>query len=157
MTNLGNRVRGSVALVTCKDCHSQFPRFEFETETDVGAIGFCSASSCNQLKLVIAETTLDEWNALSSGELVSLPPRLSDEAGERDLHVLHVKRIDKGPQIPAGLPFAEFRKLYRRPTVIYDCPCCGTGEAIESEELTVTEFEARGGHIRALGNLYLER
>jgi hypothetical protein len=94
---------------------------------------------------------------ISSGELRHLPPRIAEPLGLNDFHVLHVKRIESGPKIGAGLSFLEFRKRYKRPTVIYSCPCCGDGDAVESQELLLSQFEKIGGEVVPLGNLALKR
>src|SRR5277367_3208604 len=127
MTNERIVVRGTVKMIICQSCNSKMPLFAFETETDVGAVGLCSATRCNGLELIIAETTLDEWKQMKSGELQHLPARLSDALDIRGLHVLHIVRVEEQPESAAGMPFSEFRKIYRRPRVIYSCPCCEKG------------------------------
>jgi hypothetical protein len=72
------------------------------------------------------------------------------------LHVLRIKRIEQNSKPPAGVPFSEFKKLYKSPTVIYVCPCCAGGDATETQEVTVSKFEGMGGRIIALGNLVIE-
>jgi hypothetical protein len=157
MTTTINLVRGSVKLVTCQACGSDIPLFEFDMETDTDGIGLCSAARCNQMNIVIAETTLEEWKAMKAGELRHLPLRLAKEFQVSDFHVLHIKRIDQQTPAPTGTSFAEFKKNYRRPIVVYDCPCCEAGEGTETEELTVAEFEKSGGRIFPLGNLVLQQ
>lgn len=141
-------VHGSVAIVTCRSCRASLPLFEFEMESDTGAVGLCSAGRCNSLDIVIAETTLDEWKAMQSGELSTLPLRLS---GFPDFHVLHIKRIEQSPDPQAGISFYEFRNIYKPPVIVYACPCCTDGEAVKTQEVTIPEFEKRGGHIVAVG------
>jgi hypothetical protein len=150
-----NFVRGSVSMIACGTCQARIPRFDFETETDVGDVGLCSAARCNHLDLVIAETTLAEWNALNDGTLRTLPKRLAGDVVGDDYHVLQVKRIDQAQRPAAGGSFAEFRKQYVPPRVVYECPCCEVGEAVVVEEFTVPEFEAIGGRIIPLGSVAL--
>lgn len=157
MQRKGQFVRGSVKIVTCRTCHSSMPRFEFESETDTGTVGLSSAARCNSADLVLAETTLDEWRGIQSGDISGLLSRLRDLSGMKDLCVLWIRRIEQSAQPPTGIPFSEFRKLYRPPVVIYACPCCADGDAIETQEMLISEFEARGGRIVALGNLVLGR
>lgn len=157
MISKSNFVRGSVKLITCQTCGSKIPLFEFETETDVDGVGLCSAARCNQMDLVIAEMTLDEWKSITTGELRQLPLRLATEVGANDHHVLHIKRIDQEALPAAGSSFSEFRKGYRPPSIIYECPCCDEGDGIETDELTISEFENLGGHIFSLGNLVLQK
>jgi hypothetical protein len=156
MTGQGKVVRGTAKIVTCRNCQASLPLFEFDSETDTDSVGLCSAARCNGLDIVIAETTLEEWKAIQSGTLTTLPARVSGSSEMKDFHVLHIKRVEQGSNPPAGIPFSEFRKLYKPPVVIYACPCCRGGEAIETQELTVSEFEKRGGRIIALGGLVVE-
>lgn len=157
MTGNSNFVSGSVKLITCQTCGSKIPLFDFETETDVDGVGLCSAARCDQMDIVIAETTFDEWKSITTGGLRQLPRRLALEVGATDHHVLHIKRIDQEPPPAAGGSFSEFKKGYKRPSVIYDCPCCDGGEGVETDELTVSEFENLGGHIFPLGKLVLRK
>ncbi len=129
------------------------PRFEFECETDTGAVGLFSAAKCNGLDVVIGEVTLEEWTEMQSGRLLHVPARLSSALDIGNLHVLHIRRIRQGALPPAGIPFAEYRKLYKPPVVIFSCPCCNGGEAIEVQELSISEFESIGGRVIALGKL----
>lgn len=148
-----NVVRGFIKIITCQTCKSNAPLFAFDSETDNDTVGLCSAALCNSLDVVIAETTLDEWTKMESGELLHLPSRLSSISGLKNLHVLHVKRIEQSPGPAAGMSFSEFRKLYKPPVVIYSCPCCDGGDAIESQEFSVSKFEEIGGRVVALGDL----
>jgi hypothetical protein len=157
VTGQSKLIRGSVAIVTCRKCQANLPLFEFEVESDTGAVGLCSAAKCNSLDLVIAETTLDEWQALQSGSLSTLPSRLSTDPELQGFHVLHIKRIEKSPDPPAGIPFSEFRRLYKPPVVIYACPCCGGGAASKSQEMVISKFEQMGGRLIALGGLAVAR
>ena len=93
-------IRGSIAIVICRRCQTSLPLFEFDVESDTGAVGLCSAAKCNSLDLVVAETTLDEWKAMQSGELSTLPLRIN---GFSDFHVLHIKRIEKNLPPPVGI------------------------------------------------------
>ena len=154
MIGQGRIVRGSVAIVMCRTCRASFPLFEFEVESDTGAVGLCSAAKCNGLNIVIAETTVDEWKEMQAGALSALPSRID---GFSDFHVLHIKSIEKSSNPPAGISFSEFRRLYSSPIVVYTCPCCTDGEAIKAREMTISEFEAMGGRLVVLGSLVVER
>jgi hypothetical protein len=109
------------------------------------------------MDLVIAETTLEEWKSMASGELRHLPQRLADEFGADDLHVLRIIRIDQALLPTVGISFSEFKKGYKFPSVFYSCPCCSGGAGVETDELTVSQFEKLGGRIIPLGNLILQR
>jgi hypothetical protein len=156
MINKSRAIHGSVRIVTCRACQSNVPLFELEAESDTDTVGLCSAARCNSLDLVLSETTLEEWKAAQSREVPSLLSRLSDLSGVKDLHILRIKRVEQNPKPPAGVPFSEFKKLYKPPVVIYACPCCVDGEATETREVPISEFEEMGGRIVALGNLVVE-
>lgn len=153
MMSENRTVGGSVKILACRNCKSILPLFEFETEADTDSMGLFSAAQCNGLVIVIAEATLEEWSTIQSGELSILPPRLACPAELKGFHILSIKRIERGYAPPSGISFLEFKKLYRAPVVVYACPCCAVGDALETQELTVNEFESRGGRIIALGSL----
>lgn len=157
MQGKGRFVRGSVKIVTCRACHSSMPVFDFESETDTDTVGLCSAARCDSADLVLAETTLDEWRGIQSGDISGLLSRLRDLSGMKDLCVLGIRRIEQSDHPPAGIPFSEFRKLYKPPVLIYACLCCLDGDALETQEMLISEFEKMGGRIVALGNLVLDR
>jgi hypothetical protein len=140
-------------MVTCHACEASVPIFEFELESDAGAMGLCSACKCNDMTLVIAEVSMSEWLAMQNGELSNLPERI---IGFEGFHVLHVKRIERSPDPPLGISFSEYRKIYKSPIVVYSCPCCRQGESIKERELTIAEFKSRGGQIVALGGLTID-
>ena len=142
MRNEANFVHGSVKIITCQSCSSRMALFAFDAETNMDSIGLCSATRCNELCVVIAETTLSEWKMMESGKLVNLPSRITDSSGMKDSHVLHIKRIERAPEPAAGVPFSEFKRLYGSPVAIYSCPCCDAGEAIETQDYSLSEFEA---------------
>jgi hypothetical protein len=141
MTSKNRAIHGSVKIVTCRTCQSNVPLFELEAETDTDSVGFCSAARCNGLDLVLAETTLEGWRAAQSGDVASLLSRLSGLSGMTDLHILRIERVEQNPKPPAGAPFSEFKKLYKSPIVIYACPCCVGGEAVETQEVPISKYD----------------
>ncbi len=148
------KITGSVKLISCAACNATIPLFAFEVETDTDAIGLCSAGCCNSYKLAVFEVNIDEWKALRSNYNNDLPPRINQELNEPDYRMVHILRIERFDDPPAGTSFAEFRRQYHPPQVIYSCPCCG-GEGVVNKEMTVDQFNKIGGSILTLGNLVL--
>lgn len=157
MSREKNIVNGSIKMIACRLCNSKIPLFAFESETDVDTVGLCSAAQCNDRRVVVAETTLDEWKMMESGDVVNLQSRIIGASGIEDLHILLIRRIERGPEPAAGVPFSEFRKAYKPPVVIYSCPCCNSGDAVETQEYSVWEFEELGGRVVTVGNLVVSR
>ena len=89
----------------------------------------------------------------AAGDVSDLQHRIGAELGRHDLKMATVLRIESGNDMPAGTSFAEFRKAYRPPVLVYSCPCCGEGEATETEEFTVDGFAEIGGRILSVGEL----
>ena len=148
-----NRFKGSVKIVVCQNCGERSPVFEFDSEMDTDNIGLCSASRCGEKNLVVAELTYEEWKDLRAENLPFLPDRAIQGLANRDYNITRILRNEQPKLPPADLPFAEFRKQYKGPTAYYSCPCCESGEASLVEELTVPEFQARGGALLILGNI----
>lgn len=148
------KISGSVKLIHCTDCNATIPMFAFEGESDTDTIGLCSAGCCNAYKLALFEVTIDEWNVLRAQRTNDLPSRINQELNGLDYRMSHILRVDRFDEPPAGTSFAEFRRQYKAPQVIYLCPCCG-GEGVVNEEITVEQFKKLGGSICTLGNLIL--
>jgi hypothetical protein len=154
MTAGDNVVPGCIKRVACQRCGATVPFFEFDLENDVELMGLLSAGKCNELKVVVAEISLDERNAVEAGEIAGLPPRLNSP--ERDgFRIVRVKNTRQ--DLPSSdLPFSEYRKLYSPPVVVYSCPCCGLGDALVETEMSLSEFELHGGEVLILGDLALQ-
>lgn len=154
MTMQPKPVRGSVRILLCDTCGTEFPIFDFEVESDTDAVGLYSAGTCDGGKLLLIDLSLEEWKAAQSGSLSELPSRLSSEVGQ-DYRLTHVLRVVQ-PVLPsAGGSFAEFRQQYKAPTVVYSCPCCGRGEAMTRSEVTPADYVRAGGQIAAVEPLTL--
>lgn len=149
-------VHGSVKMIHCRICESTIPIFVFEGEADVDTMGLCSAGSCERFDVAVLEAEPDEWNDLASGRPEVLQSRIANELGRSDLRILKVLKMEEAGEVPAGTSFAEFRKLYRPPIVVYECPCCSVGEAREHSELTISSFNEIGGRIFTVGRLAIE-
>ncbi|MFA7293734.1 MAG: hypothetical protein WC023_15950 [Rhodocyclaceae bacterium] len=132
-----------------------FPHFLFSGEEDTDTAGLCSASSCNQNEVVIAEAEPDEWNNLESTWTLVIEKRLAQQLGRTDLKVLRLLRVERETTPAAGLSFREFHKGYKSPMLVYSCACCGKGESRVIEELTVGDFKKSGGQILVTGRLTL--
>lgn len=146
-------VRGVVKMITCLDCGSSIPLFEFYSETDNDAVGLCSAALCNGTEIVIAEVTLDEWKKIYLGESLRLPSQICGDTYLKNLHILHIKRVEECPNPTPGMLFSEYRKIYKPPVTIYFCPCCVGSDAVESQEFSVSKYKEMGGRITTLGNI----
>jgi hypothetical protein len=147
------KVFGTIKILKCASCEAIFPLAAYEGEADTDTIGLCSAGKCNSLEVAIAEATSVEWNQLASGDVKDLQRRIGTELGRDDLKIATLLRIEPGKNAPAGTSFAEFRKAYRPPVLVYSCPCCGEGEATETKEFTVDRFAEIGGRILPVGEL----
>lgn len=142
-------VAGSVRILVCNKCDAEFPVFDFEVESDADAIGLYSAGMCNG-GLVLLELSFEEWRAAQSGDLKEIPPRLYNGIPIGCYQFAHILRVES-PDLPvAGASFADFRREYRAPTIVYACPCCNDGEATSQREMTPEEFERSGGEITTL-------
>lgn len=155
MNSTLKNVSGSVKLIFCVVCNATFPMFAFEGETDTDTIGLCSAGYCNANKLVLFEVNIDEWRELRAKRTNDLPSRINQELNDHGYQMIHISRVDRFDEPPSGTSFAQFRRQYKAPQVIYSCPCCG-GDGVVNKEITVDQFKKLGGSILTLGNLILK-
>ncbi len=154
MTMQPKPVCGSVRILLCDTCGTEFPIFDFEVESDTDAVGLYSAGTCDGERLLLVDLSLKEWKAAQDGSLSELPSRFYSvvDQGYRLTHVLRVVQ----PVLPsADSSFAEFRQQYKAPTVVYSCPCCERGEAVTRSEVTPADYVRAGGQIEALEPLTL--
>lgn len=147
MSDAMRKVEGTVLRLRCDVCGSSFAHFVFSGEDDLETAGLCSASSCVQDEIVITQTDAREWRDLADGDVASVERRLARELARDDLKVIAVRRVEDHANEAAGMSFAEFRKVYRPPTLIYSCACCAQGESRMVEEITVSAFREGGGRV----------
>jgi|GEM_PF-2201943 len=155
MTNT-RQVWGTIKMLECSLCKATLPIAAFEGEADPDTIGLCSASQCDGLEVVVADANPAEWSDLAIGNVSDLLVRIGAEVGRDNLKIATVLRVESGDETVAGTSFAEFKKGYRPPAIVYSCPCCREGEATEVEEFTVEGFKQIGGSILPVDGLSFE-
>jgi hypothetical protein len=157
MTSSPRRVKGSVKILSCKACDSDFPIFDFEFENDADGIGLGSAGLCDRKSLLLIEFNIEEWEAVCVGNLRILPSRFRPMVGNADYRLAHVLRVERQVLPKAGTSFEKFLRLYKAATVFYSCPCCAKGEVVARSEITIDEYIKSGGQVTALDPLFLAR
>lgn len=155
MTRQMKHVRGSVRLLFCDKCGADFPIFDYEVESDTETIGLYSAGTCDGENLLLIDLSLEEWRAAQDGSLKELPSRYA-QAIEGDYRLTHILRVEQATIPPAGNSFADFKRHYRAPKVVYLCPCCGEGESVTKSEILASDYMKAGGKIIATDPLVLE-
>ena len=155
MTSDTRHISGTIKALKCRSCEATVHIVTFEGESDVDTIGLCSAGSCRGLDVVIVEANPAEWNELAAKNTSTLQSRIAEELRRDDLYIVNILRIEDTNETLAATSFAEFRKAYRPPSIIYSCPCCSNGEAVETDELTVAAFKKMGGEVFAIGGISL--
>lgn len=153
MTGSVRIVNGAVLRLRCGACAAIFPHFSFSGEEDSDTAGLYSASSCNQDEVVLAEADPSEWKDLAHGEITSIEKKLAQNLARDDLKVVRLLRIEHQSSAAAGSSFADFRKAYKPPVLVYSCICCSGGEARALQEMTMETFRRSGGRILLTGRV----
>lgn len=148
-------VHGEVQVLRCSSCGASIPRFQFSGDSDRDTDGLISAAACGGMKVVVAEATSSEWRSIGAGDSREALDRLRRESGLDDLQMPMMIRVEGGVTPPAGTSFAEFRKQYQPPIIVYRCPCCAVGEATETASHTLPDFADLGGQLAVIGDLVL--
>lgn len=156
MKNLQRIVVGTVLRLRCQACGAVFPHFLFTGEEDGDTAGLCSASSCDQNEVVIAEAEPAEWNDFVLTGAMAIEKRLAQQLVRGDLKVLCLLRIEREESAAAGLSFRDFKKAYKPPVLVFSCACCADGESRAIEEIAVDDFQNSGGRILVTGRLVLQ-
>jgi hypothetical protein len=155
MTSFSRIVEGAVLRLRCDACGSVFPHFLFSGEEDSDTAGLYSASCCGKDEVTIVEVDASVWDDSSRTGLALVEQVLNTRLSRNDLKVVSVLRIEPEGSAIAGSSFSDFRKAYKPPVLIYSCVCCGNGEGRVIEEITLEDFQGRGGRIVLTGRLKL--
>lgn len=153
MTDGVRKVEGTILKLRCSICGYLFHHFLFSGDEDVDTIGLCSASSCKNDNLALVEAGPNEWKDFSDSGYRSIERRLTESLDCKDFKVIRALRVDDKQKATAGLSFAEFKKIYTPPVIVYSCPCCDGGESRLVEEIAVDDFQSSGGKIILTGRL----
>lgn len=145
-------VEGEIELLSCKTCGVTTPHFVFSGDSDQETDGLFSTSLPGAMIVVLAEFTSAEHLMVSRGDHASVLERVERESGVDGLRTSRFLRTEGGVALK-GRSFAEFRKQYVRPDVVYACPSCLDGEAVSVRAIGVDAFVEEGGRVIALGGI----
>ncbi|AXQ28018.1 hypothetical protein D0B54_04730 [Solimonas sp. K1W22B-7] len=148
-------VTGSILRLRCQACGALFPHFQFSGERETEAGGLFSASSGKLDEVFIAEATEPEWKDFDRAGATLAEQRLAQQLGREDLRVIRLLRIESALTGGQGMSFADFKKSYRPPVMVYSCAGCGEGESKLVEEISVEEFQLAGGNVRLADGLVM--
>jgi hypothetical protein len=126
-------VEGWVEILHCFDCPAVQPIWVFSADTDMATQGLISAGDMNGKVLVLSQD--------------------SELLGAEKLRHAVFKRVESKIPDAAGLSFAEFRKHYSPPKVIYNCPWCARGEMASAKSMSSKEFITEGGMVECRGDV----
>ena len=130
----------------------RFPTVTFIADTDMVTMGWVALTSTDIPEVVIAECVGEE---LTNPRLVEERANLT--LSRRDLRYIPIRRVVDNNEALKDLPFSEFRKQYRPPTIYY-ADIYSDGEALVSAEIDTAAFLGFGGRISLLmPNPSLER
>jgi len=153
--SLQRTVEGTVMMLRCDSCGATFPHFSFAGDQDTDTAGLCSASSCDQNEVILVEADLSEWNDFEQRGASAIECRLAKQLGRNDLKILRMLGIEQENVPVGGVSFRDFRKAYKPPVIVYTCACCSDGKSRSVAELTIEDFQEKGGRIMTTGRLTL--
>jgi hypothetical protein len=143
-------IEANVSTLRCETEGHLTPYVTFIGDTDMVTADLGSLSSIISAEVVLAE--------LKTGETFNQPSdmfesRINKLLERDDLRFVHLRRIDQ-EDIPAGLSFQEYKKVYSPARLVFACPRCGADcFAIRNE--SPKAFEQRGGKLKLIGDLTL--
>ena len=140
-------VSGTILRLRCQGCGAVFPHFQFSGERETEAGGLFSASSGQADEVFIAEATADEWKDFDGAGATRAEQRLALAQGRDDLRVIRLLRIESALTTGQGMSFADFKKSYRPPVMVYSCAACEAGESRVVAECSLEEFRSAGGRV----------
>jgi hypothetical protein len=114
-------------------------------------VGLASVSSISKSEIVVGEMMplelIDETGLLFEN-------RMNAELERDDLRFVRLLRVDRA-DIPEGLSFQEFEKIYVAPRLVFACPRCVGGEAFQTEPQTLANYERTGGKLTVRADIEL--
>jgi len=153
---MARRVECSVLRLRCRRCCAEFPHVVFSGDTDMAADGLCSLTAAGRNEVVIGELNGDEWKLGFATAVAAFGARISAALTRTDLRDVPLIGTEAGAgELNRTPSFAIFRRLYRRPRVIYGCAICGEGEAVEIATTEPAAFSRGGGKLTLFGDLAL--
>lgn len=122
-------VEGMVQRLRCQVCGAVFPHFQFSGERETESGGLFSASSGKADEVLVFEAKPEEWKDFDRAGTTLAEQRIARELGRDDLRVIRLLRIESALTTGQGMSFADFKKSYRPPVMVYSCACCDAGES----------------------------
>ncbi|MDM4769254.1 hypothetical protein [Solimonas sp. SE-A11] len=148
MSDAPQTVSGTILRLRCQGCGAVFPHFQFSGERETESGGLFSASSGQADEVFIAEAMADEWKDFDGAGATRAEQRLALELGRGDLRVIRLLRIESALTAGQGMSFADFKKSYRPPVMVYSCAACEAGRSRVVGECSLDDFANAGGCIR---------
>ena len=127
-------VEGTTLSLRCQGCGAVFPHFQFSGERETETGGLFSASSGKADEVLLFEAKPEEWKDFDRAGATLAEQRIARELGRDDLRVIRLLRIESALTTGQGMSFADFKKSYRPPVMVYSCACCAEGESRLAEE-----------------------
>ena len=122
-------VEGTILRLRCQACGAQFPHFQFTGERETETSGLFSASSGKADEVLVFEARPEEWKDFDRAGATLAEKRIAQDLGRDDLRVIRLLRIESALTMGQGMSFADFKKSYRPPVMVYSCACCEAGES----------------------------
>ena len=142
---------GTVSTLDCRECGNSTPHLVFSGDTDMDTMNLVSLSSMFADEVVVVEATGSEWID-ESGQMIE--SRANRSLSRTDLRFVRLLRAAYTTTAKER-DFQEFLKAHRPPSLIYACPKCSGGEAVEGITLSLAEYVRNGGLVTVLGDLEL--
>lgn len=122
-------LEGTILRLRCQACGAVFPHFQFSGERETETGGLFSASSGKADEVLVFEAKPEEWKDFDRAGATLAEKRIAQELGRDDLRVIRLLRIESALTTGQGMSFADFKKSYRPPVMVYSCACCAEGES----------------------------
>jgi hypothetical protein len=129
-----------IAWLRSEKTGRRFPTVVFSGDTDMVTMGWTSLSSAVRTEVAITTCSAEE---MSNPSL--LESRINDFLGRSDLRFVPLIRVVENNTSLMKLPFTEFKKAYRPPTLYYKDILAADGEAVCIERVSPENFASTGG------------
>lgn len=129
--------------IKCGDCDGKFHKADFTAEEDTEFAGHYSLS-CSKCGGVLVFVVGENVEKRGEKEIKSYGETKYKNCVCGGQYVFSCTKVtERNTEIPTGIPFSEFRKLYKTPLVQHSCIFCNSFNTAVVKEIDPADFEKK--------------
>lgn len=127
--------------VKCGDCNGEFHKADFTAEEDTEFAGHysLSCSKCGGVLVFVVDENVEQQGETEIRSYAEAKYKNCKCSGR---YIFSCTKVtERNSEIPTGIPFSEFRKLYKAPLVRHSCIFCNSLNTTVLKEIDREDFK----------------